>query len=799
MGLLTRLGEPILERLRALTTQSRMVAVSLGLLIVIGLWLLAGRTASHEFVALLDGREFTEPQMARIIAAFRKHRLEGARISGRNVEIPAAQKDFYLMAVDAENAWPAKFDAPVERALAGANPLMSWQQNRENLQRSEKQMLARIVAEMSGIENAAVQYDEIRHPGFPPRVESRAMVAVKAVGLRHLEPEEIEAIRDTVVAFKSGLQRENVTITDLNACRAYPGCRASDASHLSARTLAAAQRAFEEEWQAKIEERLHMYPDLTIAVNAHFTQAAGTAEIGKRTGTDPASVMQLAQVTASIDVPKSYFVNVWRQRHGHSGRDVLRAEQIQEIEAEVFSTIARAVSAMLPSPAPGWQTSDQVLVTSHDDLLPEPGPASRVPQSLLGIGSAVIALIVAAGGVLGVLLVFRRRAARRKSNPDRDAAAPPSGAPDRPLLTVFSAPSPPSPAELQRQLTKLVRQDPAAVAEALKSWLNRPNTQQTVDSPMTLQDEFLRKAAVLIGTLDDQATESLLELLGRERTVRLRQMLTELAPVTLDERSQIIQEFLQTTEPQAECIQDAEGVELDDSLAARIASAEDISPDDGLSDAPPPRPIAPEASPFSFLLPEDPRVLGDLLAAEHAQTISVVLSYLPSVKTAELLQQLPGPLRRDVLECLGRLQGTEAPDAAQLAAQLRAALRRRPRESVRTKTAVATAAPREAPAVFEFDDLNALTDHALAMVFQRTEPRVALIALTGASPSLFQRIQRQLPWRESRELRHQIERLGPIRLSDVEHAQRKLAETAAALIRDRSISPPKNRRFATAA
>jgi flagellar motor switch protein FliG len=184
------------------------------------------------------------------------------------------------------------------------------------------------------------------------------------------------------------------------------------------------------------------------------------------------------------------------------------------------------------------------------------------------------------------------------------------------------------------------------------------------------------------------------------------------------------------------------------------------------------------------------------------QTISVVLSYLPSVKTAELLQQLPAPLRRDVLECLGRLQGTEAPDAAQLAAQLRAALQRRPRETGRTKTAVAaapTAAPREAPPVFEFDDLNALTDHALAMVFQRAEPRVALIALTGASPSLFERIQRQLPWRESRELRHQIERLGPIRLSDVEHAQRKLAETAAALIRDRSISPPKNRRFATAA
>jgi flagellar motor switch protein FliG len=135
---------------------------------------------------------------------------------------------------------------------------------------------------------------------------------------------------------------------------------------------------------------------------------------------------------------------------------------------------------------------------------------------------------------------------------------------------------------------------------------------------MTLQDEFLRKAAVLIGTLDDQATESLLELLGHERTVRLRQMLTELAPVTLDERSQIMEEFFQAREARATCLEDAEGVEVDDSLAAKIASADDISRTDGAPGTPPPQPITAEPSPFSFLLTEDPRMLGDLLAAEHA-------------------------------------------------------------------------------------------------------------------------------------------------------------------------------------
>jgi hypothetical protein len=121
------------------------------------------------------------------------------------------------------------------------------------------------------------------------------------------------------------------------------------------------------------------------------------------------------------------------------GTMYLEAEQIQEIEAEVCRTIARTVSAMLPPPAPGWQTPDQVLVTSHDDLLLAPGPASRFPQSMLGIGSAVLALIAAWGVVLAVVLLVRRRAARRKANSIQDATHPRT-APRMPPADVSSVP-----------------------------------------------------------------------------------------------------------------------------------------------------------------------------------------------------------------------------------------------------------------------------------------------------------------------------------------------------------------------
>ena len=473
MEFLTRLGEPTLERLRALPSQTRVVGISLGLVIAVGLWLLVGRPAPQQYVALWDGREFSEPQIARISAAFHKHRLENARISGRSIEIPAAQKDIYLMAVEAENAWPAKFDASIERALAEANPLMPWQQNRESLQRGEKQMLARIVEEMSGIENAAVQYDEIRRPGFPPRVESRAMVAVKAVGVRHLDPEEVEAIRDTVVAFKSGLEREHVTITDLNACRAYPGGQAPDSSHVSARTLAAAKRVVEEEWRTKIEERLHMYPDLTVSINAHFAEMPIAANADQRSTWETSAPLRLVQVAASIDVPKRYFVDVWRRRHGCGEHEVPRAEQIREIEQDVCDTIARAVSAMLPPPAPGWKTPHQVTVTSHDELLAESVPVVRSPWSWHW--SWIVAAVLVAGSAVLITQGFRRRVARSRVHPADVSTIPLANASSearQPPAALGTQPSP-SWAELQQQVNKLVQQDPAAAGEVLKRWLNR--------------------------------------------------------------------------------------------------------------------------------------------------------------------------------------------------------------------------------------------------------------------------------------------------------------------------------------
>ena len=60
---------------------------------------------------------------------------------------------------------------------------------------------------------------------------------------------------------------------------------------------------------------------------------------------------------------------------------------------------------------------------------------------------------------------------------------------------------------------------------------------------------------------------------------------------------------------------------------------------------------------------------------------------------------------------------------------------------------------------------------ALAKVFAECDSDVLILALAGAHPSFARRVLDQLPWREAKQLRRQLDGLGPTSLADVESAQ----------------------------
>jgi flagellar motor switch protein FliG len=99
----------------------------------------------------------------------------------------------------------------------------------------------------------------------------------------------------------------------------------------------------------------------------------------------------------------------------------------------------------------------------------------------------------------------------------------------------------------------------------------------------------------------------------------------------------------------------------------------------------------------------------------------------------------------------------------------------------------------------EFDDLITLDDDALARVFRAADPQVTLLALSGASADMAERILRRLPAKEAKHLTQQMVGLGAIRLRDVERAQQQLADLAWQLARQGTLTLPHARSFTVAA
>jgi flagellar motor switch protein FliG len=351
----------------------------------------------------------------------------------------------------------------------------------------------------------------------------------------------------------------------------------------------------------------------------------------------------------------------------------------------------------------------------------------------------------------------------------------------------------------------------------------------------------LRKAAILISSLDVRTADALLEQMGEAQAQRVRDAVMELGEVPAEEQEQIIAEF--------------EG-RLDSRLSLRESS---VAADGGVELALstpvriPSKPVEPLRStkPFAFFHDAASDLIARHLQREHPQTIALVISHLPPPRSAAVVMHFSAELQADVLlrvadcdefhpEIVREVErGLEAALARELSqtrrrgngtqklqAILEAAgdskeklaehvVKRDPVLAATIKVPrpqpqpipvqAAPPQPRVAPirraseTVVEFAQLNQLDDRGWAKVLKAADMRIALLALAGATPELVNRLLSQLPPPEARALERRIEAIGPVRLREIEHAQEQLARIAAQLAARGEIRLPRQRPFATAA
>jgi flagellar motor switch protein FliG len=191
-----------------------------------------------------------------------------------------------------------------------------------------------------------------------------------------------------------------------------------------------------------------------------------------------------------------------------------------------------------------------------------------------------------------------------------------------------------------------------------------------------MQRTGIRKAAILVASLDRFAADRLLDQLSPECADLVRQAAMHIDMADMGERRRVLEEFRRAgmllPDPYPP------GIELDDSVTIELGrTSTALSPCDWsalaekLIDLPPrPRSMADatpnsqnsseNTKPFGFLRNIESSRLLQLLDGERPQTVALVLSHLPPSQAAEVLSQFIPSRQVEIVRRLVALENTDA-------------------------------------------------------------------------------------------------------------------------------------------
>jgi flagellar motor switch protein FliG len=196
----------------------------------------------------------------------------------------------------------------------------------------------------------------------------------------------------------------------------------------------------------------------------------------------------------------------------------------------------------------------------------------------------------------------------------------------------------------------------------------------------------------------------------------------------------------------------------------------------------------------------DPRAIADLIRNEHPQIIAIVLAHLDNDQAAEVLGVLPERARPDVLLRIATLDGippnalnelneimerqfagnqnlkSSSIGGVKVAANILNFM-----DSGRDQAILATIGQIDADLgtkiqdlMFVFDNLNDLSDRELQTLLREVPSDKLGLALRGADAKVREKITRNMSQRAAEILVEDMEARGPVRLSDVEAAQKEI-------------------------
>ncbi|MDW8003076.1 MAG: flagellar motor switch protein FliG [Deltaproteobacteria bacterium] len=304
-----------------------------------------------------------------------------------------------------------------------------------------------------------------------------------------------------------------------------------------------------------------------------------------------------------------------------------------------------------------------------------------------------------------------------------------------------------------------------------------------------------RKAAILLLTIDDRISKEVLKGLDEREIQLIAREISNLKIISEDLVQRVHEEFVNIVTKRTRTIIDGEDLFiklLKETLGEERAEAflEQIQAKKGV--------------PGEFLKTCDPKVLAYVLKGEHPQTIALVLSTIGVRKAHEAIINLPEKLQGDVLmrmatlekvdkkileevesvlkeqlEAIGVVEGRQLGGVEMVANILNQMDRS---QEVHLLGKIEEKSPELAERIrqlmFTFEDLLKIDDRGIQVLLKEISSEDLTIALKGASETIKDKIFSNMSERARAMLKEDIEALGPIRVSEVEKAQQRIAMVA---------------------
>lgn len=314
------------------------------------------------------------------------------------------------------------------------------------------------------------------------------------------------------------------------------------------------------------------------------------------------------------------------------------------------------------------------------------------------------------------------------------------------------------------------------------------------------------RAAVFLMSLGEEAASTVLKHLGPKEVQSIGSAMATLASVSKAQLNQVVSEFNSVVEEQTGI-----GIGSEDYLRNVLVKSLGEERARSLTDR---ILVGSNSAGLESLKWMDGRAVADMIRNEHPQIIAIVVSYLDSDHGAVVLGHLPDRVRADVVMRIASLESIN-PSALQ---ELDEIIERQFAGNSTGKQSVVGGLKRAADILnfmdtsseeailgsireqdeqlsasiqelmFTFENLLDLDDRAVQRLLREVSSDDLVAALKGATAEIRQLVIRNMSKRAAEVLEEDMEARGPMRVSDVEAAQKAILSTVRRLAEDGEIA-----------